>query len=82
MDWESGLYQPNRNKFEYDVYQPVYQAHLLSLSKWRQTNLACCAARQLALWTAVREMSGHDPSATDPADDFDEADYNRGPDDE
>ncbi|KAF7798501.1 hypothetical protein EIP86_009722 [Pleurotus ostreatoroseus] len=45
IDWEIGTFQPRRNKFEFDVYEPVYRTYLTSLKKWQSTNPACCVAR-------------------------------------
>ncbi|KAF7795495.1 hypothetical protein EIP86_006657 [Pleurotus ostreatoroseus] len=82
LDWETGTNQPHRNKFEYDIYAPVYHDHLDSLTKWRQNNLARCAARQQGLWTKVWQISGREPLTSDKPDDFDEEDYNRASGDE
>ncbi|KAF7795598.1 hypothetical protein EIP86_006761 [Pleurotus ostreatoroseus] len=82
MDWETGACESHKNKFEYDVYQPIYQEHLTSLMTWRQHNMARCAARQQGLWTRVWEINGRQPSFIAKADDFDEDDYTRASDDE
>ncbi|KAF7793818.1 hypothetical protein EIP86_004939 [Pleurotus ostreatoroseus] len=83
MDWESGKYQSKRNKFEYDVYEPIYREHITSLNMWREKNPARCAARQQLLWTKVWQRSGRDPTLHGPKhDDFDDDDYNRASDNE
>ncbi|KAF7799076.1 hypothetical protein EIP86_010306 [Pleurotus ostreatoroseus] len=81
-DWESGTCQPSRNKFEYDIYEPIYRDHMASLSNWQRNNMARCAARQQGLWTRVWQLTGRQPPSINKVDDFDEADYNRASDDE
>ncbi|KAF7799992.1 hypothetical protein EIP86_011235 [Pleurotus ostreatoroseus] len=77
MDWESGTFEPRRNKFEHHVYEPIYRDHLGSLNKWKQANPAACAARQQGLWQHVWKVSGREPPSATKGDDFDEEEYNR-----
>ncbi|KAF7799079.1 hypothetical protein EIP86_010309 [Pleurotus ostreatoroseus] len=77
VDWQSGACSPKTNKFEYDVYQPIYSAHLTALETWQQMDGGRCATRQQRLWSRVWELSGREPLPVEGADDFDEEDYTR-----